>query len=441
MRERPDRAPADNRDLLKGQERPLIKAVQELARAVADVDPDPEYAPQQPSAVIVGGYVRDLHLGLHPKDADVEVYGVAPAKLKELLERLFGSTKDVGEAFGIIKIPLESGLELDVSIPRRESKVGKGHTGFLVDSDPSMTIKDAALRRDFTVNALAMDPVTGVVYDPYGGLEDLKNKVLRVTDAERFQDDPLRVLRAMQFIARLGFTVDAKSEELMREMVGRGDLEELARERVTEEFEKLLFKGVRPSVGIKFARKNGIIEAVFSKAHVTNWDDWSNTLDAAVGVRKERCAMLAAFIAGFAPETRKETLAMLTMKKKDLESAAALVTEVERPRDAPTNPANDARKALRRILPADPTSYASFLRALGRGKEGEEFLSLVAEHDLNTETLLQGRDLIVHFGLKPGPQFRQLISEVEAARDRAEIESYEQAIDFVRIRIKSLGDK
>jgi len=144
--------PSDTRDLLRDQEKPLIKAAKDLARAVEaleDADPDHLYG-QAPRALIVGGYVRDLHLGLRPKDADIEVCGVAPDRLKELLERLFGKTKDVGESFGVIKVPIADGLELDVSIPRKESKAGKGHTGFLIDSDPSLNITEAARRRDFT---------------------------------------------------------------------------------------------------------------------------------------------------------------------------------------------------------------------------------------------------------------------------------------------------
>lgn len=260
--------PADTRDVAK-LERPLLKAARDLARAVAALEPDERYAPTAPQALIVGGYVRDSLLGLDPKDADLEVYGVAPERVKALLESLFGKTKDVGESFGIIKVPIGDGLELDVSIPRRESKQGKGHTGFLVDSDPSMSIAEAARRRDFSVNAMALDPVTGVVFDPFGGQEDLARRVLRVTDAEKFVEDPLRVLRAMQFAARLEFAVDADSARLMREMVERGELSELTPERVTGELEKLFLKAKRPSIGFEFGRSIGVIERLFPELHAT----------------------------------------------------------------------------------------------------------------------------------------------------------------------------
>lgn len=425
--------PADARDLMKGQEKPLIKAARDLVRAVAEIEPNPDYAPQPPQALIVGGYVRDLHLGLRPKDADIEVYGVSPAELKSTLEKLFGRTKDVGEAFGIIKVPIGEGLELDVSIPRRESKAGKGHAGFLIDSDPSLDIKEAARRRDFSVNAMAMDPVTEVVFDPFDGMEDLKARRLRVTDAERFQDDPLRVLRAVQFLARLEFSIDPNSEKLIREMVDRGDLAELSRERITEEFEKLLFKARQPSIGLKFARKNGILEAVFPGTAIENWDGWMRMLDETVLVGKDRHATLAAFFSGFAPGARDAVVSSLSFsKKKDIPHTESLLHASAFEDSAPTNPVNDARRTLKRIQPAAPESYAAWLSVLGRKEEGERFLSLVRENGLNVQGLLQGRDLIELFKLKPGPKFQEILGAVEAARDRAEIETREEAISLAR---------
>ncbi len=427
--------PSDTRDLLRDQEKPLIKAAKDLARAVEaleDADPDHLYG-QAPRALIVGGYVRDLHLGLRPKDADIEVCGVAPDRLKELLERLFGKTKDVGESFGVIKVPIADGLELDVSIPRKESKAGKGHTGFLIDSDPSLNITEAARRRDFTVNAMAMDPITQVVFDPFGGLDDMRERKLRVTDAERFQDDALRVLRAMQFLARLEFTVDPDSERLMREMVAGEEFAELSRERITEEFEKLLFKAKKPSVGLRFARENRIVEVVFPNAKVEDWDEWSRRLDATTTTGKDRHATLAAFFSGFTKGTRDAVIASLSFSgKKDIPHAKSLLRASAYEETAPTNPANDARRTLKRIQPATPESYEAWLSILGREGEGREFLTLVRENGLNAQGLLQGRDLIELFQLKPGPKFKEVLDAVEAARDRAEIETREQAIELAK---------
>ncbi len=250
------------------QEPRLVEAAHRLAHAVASLSPDARFAHTQPRSLIVGGFVRDVLCGGHPKDIDMEIYGVAPERLESLLQQLYpGLVNTVGRSFGILKIHLGDDVEFDVSIPRRESKSGQGHAGFLIDSDPAMTTTEAARRRDFTINAIAADPLTGEIIDPFGGIADLTDRLLRVTDPERFQDDPLRVYRAVQFAARLHLRIESHSRELMREMVARGDLDQLSRERVTEELKKLFVRSDQPSIGLEVARDIGIIERDFSELH------------------------------------------------------------------------------------------------------------------------------------------------------------------------------
>src|SRR6185295_3440406 len=153
-------------------------------------------------ALLVGGCVRDLLMDREPKDWDVEVYGVEPTRLRSLLDR-FGPVNVVGEAFTVYKL----GTDLDVSVPRRERKSGRGHRAFVIEGDPSMTIEDATRRRDFTVNAILQDPLTGEVIDPFRGQEDIKSGILRAVSASTFAEDSLRVLRAAQFAARFEFRV------------------------------------------------------------------------------------------------------------------------------------------------------------------------------------------------------------------------------------------
>ncbi len=126
-------------------------------------------------AFLVGGFVRDSILGLTSKDIDIEVYGVGPNTLVEILSRQF-TVNLVGEAFGVIKL---KGLPFDISLPRRESKRGLGHKGFGINFDPSMTIEEAAGRRNYTINAMAWDPESQELYDPFGGVQDLEDKILR----------------------------------------------------------------------------------------------------------------------------------------------------------------------------------------------------------------------------------------------------------------------
>lgn len=203
-------------------------------------------------ALLVGGWVRDRLLGTASKDADLEVFGVAVGDLRALLER-FGRIEAVGASFQVFKLG-----ELDVSLPRRESKSGRGHKGFDVTGDPSMSIEEAARRRDFTINAMSFDPLTDEILDPCGGQHDLRRRVLRVVDAATFADDSLRVLRALQFAARFNLTLDEETRAICRTI----PLDDLPAERIWGEFEKLLF-AERPSIGLTLGLELGVIERLF----------------------------------------------------------------------------------------------------------------------------------------------------------------------------------
>lgn len=205
-------------------------------------------------ALLVGGAVRDSFFGIPPKDYDIEVYNIPPARLRELAGA-FGQVYEVGVAFGILKVRVGE-TEIDISLPRRESKTGRGHKDFSVSADPTMSIREAARRRDFTFNALAKDPLTGIVYDYFGGIRDIQLRILRVTDEERFRDDPLRVLRGVQFVARFGLMVDDVTARIMREM--RPELRYLPKERLREEWVKLFLKSKKPSLGLQAAYEWGI---------------------------------------------------------------------------------------------------------------------------------------------------------------------------------------
>ena len=205
-------------------------------------------------ALLVGGCVRDLLMGQEPKDWDVEVYAIAPGKLRTLLDR-FGSVNVVGEAFTVYKL----GTDLDVSLPRRERKSGRGHRAFVIEGDPSMAIEDAARRRDFTVGAIMQDPLTGEIIDPFQGQQDIKNKILRAVSVDTFPEDSLRVLRAAQFAARFEFEIEAETVALCRAI----DLSDLPAERVWGEIEKLLLRARQPSIGLQWLREMRAIEQLF----------------------------------------------------------------------------------------------------------------------------------------------------------------------------------
>jgi tRNA nucleotidyltransferase (CCA-adding enzyme) len=203
---------------------------------------------------LVGGGVRDWLLGLEPKDFDLEVAGVDFETLHRTLAP-FGSTDIVGRSFGVIKVrSRHTGAEYDFSLPRRESKTGAGHRGFAVAPDPNLSDADAAARRDFTVNAIAVDPFSENIVDPHNGRADLAAKVLRHTSAA-FVEDPLRVLRAMQLAARFDFTLACETAALARSIADT--FAELPVERVWGEWEKWAGKSLKPSRGMTVLEETG----------------------------------------------------------------------------------------------------------------------------------------------------------------------------------------
>ena len=203
---------------------------------------------------IVGGGVRDWLLGLTPKDFDIEVGGADFETMHRTLEP-FGATDVVGRSFGVIKVRSPaSGEEYDFSLPRRESKTGAGHRGFAVAPDPTLSDAEAAARRDFTINAIALDPFTGAIIDPHDGRGDLAAHRLRHTSAA-FVEDPLRVLRAFQLAARFDFTLAPETAELCRTI--SPSFTELPVERVWGEWEKWAAKSVRPSRGLTVLEETG----------------------------------------------------------------------------------------------------------------------------------------------------------------------------------------
>ncbi|HBB87892.1 MAG TPA: polynucleotide adenylyltransferase [Blastocatellia bacterium] len=205
-------------------------------------------------ALLVGGCVRDLLMQIEPSDWDLEVYGVEPLKLRALLDE-FGPVNVVGEAFTVYKL----GSNLDVSLPRRERKLGRGHRAFAIEGDPAMSIEDATRRRDFTINAILQDPLTEELIDPFNGRADIAAGLLRVVSNETFAEDSLRVLRAAQLAARFEFEIEATTIELCRGI----DLSDLPAERVWGEVEKLLMRSRRPSLGLKWLRDLGALDQLF----------------------------------------------------------------------------------------------------------------------------------------------------------------------------------
>lgn len=201
-------------------------------------------------ALIVGGAVRDALLGLDPKDFDIEVYGVSYDRLAQILAR-HGRVDLVGKSFGVVKLEGH-----DFSIPRRDSKTGSHHRDFETTFDPAITPREAASRRDFTINAMAFDPVSREILDFFGGREDLKNRILRAT-SPAFSEDPLRVLRGMQFACRFDLQLDPETARMSQAIADQYST--IATERIAEEFNKWALKSTKPGLIAPYLLQTGWI--------------------------------------------------------------------------------------------------------------------------------------------------------------------------------------
>ena len=230
----------------------------------------------------VGGYVRDHLLGVENKDVDIEVHGIVPDALFEILKRV-GEPLSFGKSFGVYGL---KGEDIDIAMPRRERATGSGHKDFEIDVDPFIGTHEAARRRDFTINSLMEDVLSGEIIDHFGGCSDLEAGVIRHIDPETFVEDPLRVLRGAQFAARFDFSISPDTTELCRSI----DLSALSAERVEEELKKALLKADRPSVFFESLREMDQLDVWFPELKQTigleqdpvfhpEGDVWTHTME------------------------------------------------------------------------------------------------------------------------------------------------------------------
>ena len=384
---------------------PLPESLCRLSEAVLD---------EGGRAYVVGGGIRDHLLGQPVKDWDVEVFGLPVDTLLARLRRI-GRVNAVGKAFGVLKWRPRGERdrsEIDVSIPRRDSKTGPGHRGISVEGDPDMTIEEAARRRDLTINALMYDIAEQRIVDPYGGLADLATQTLKAVDAETFLEDPLRALRVVQFASRLGFLVDDALIELCRTAA----LDELPAERVAGEWGKLLLKG-RPSVGFAVARRTAVLERVFPE--VADHDS-DTTLDAlADHARSEAesegaawALMLSGWLARTTERTLEATLDRLWIHTLGGINVRDRVTRALAAIDAPVSSDAELRWASTRA------HLWTLLHVQSATTSSDRTTSLQRATELGILTskpapLLQGRDLQA-LGMAPGPQMGELLRQVYA---------------------------
>lgn len=204
--------------------------------------------------ILVGGCVRDYFLNKEIKDFDIEIFNFDSLELLEISLKKFGNVKLVGKSFGVLTLKVE-GYDFDFALPRIEKKVGNSHTDFEVITNSNLSFEEAAIRRDFTINAIGYDYFKDEFIDPFNGIDDLKNRTLKHIDEKTFVEDSLRVYRAVQFAARFEFNLDENTKELCKKIVLSDELSYLPKERIYEEFKKLFLKSNKPSIGFELLRE------------------------------------------------------------------------------------------------------------------------------------------------------------------------------------------
>lgn len=407
-------------------------------------------------ALLVGGAVRDLYLGVPVKDLDIEVYGISLSQLEHIL-RNFGVVSAVGKSFGVLRL---HHLDIDWSLPRADSSGRRPQ----VVVDEHMSFEQAFKRRDLTMNAMGIDLTTYELIDPYHGLRDVRDKKLRATDLRLFVEDPLRFYRVMQFIGRFEMTPDVELNHLCSAM----DLSGVSLERIEGEFEKLLLKSRRPSLGLRWMKSIGRLAELLPELAATvgvpqdaRWhpegdvfEHSMQALDAAAMLdydNKEQkiMVMMAALchdcgkatttqighegITCYGHDVEGEKLCLsflkrITRKNTMLETVPKLVRYHMQPvHFVRGNAKPSAYKRLARKLAPHATLTMLALLALadarGCNSQGHEPLTIQdqeieafvrAAHDAQVEhrpeePVLKGRDLLGH--VEPGPRMGALLQE------------------------------
>ncbi|MDP2308135.1 MAG: hypothetical protein Q8P18_19095 [Pseudomonadota bacterium] len=353
-------------------------------------------------ALVVGGSVRDSLLGQPGKDLDIEVHGLPLDDVLRILRRL-GPVNEVGRAFGVLKVRYD-GTELDVSLPRRDQREGVGHTGIRATCDPDLGVKEAARRRDLTINAIAYDPLTGAYEDPFGGREDLARHLLRAVDPRTFGEDPLRALRVAQFAARFDYAVDPELEALCAAM----PLQELPPERIRGEVEKLLLKGRALAAGWAFAQRAGIWKKVLPE-----WEDAPEALDRIARVPVEepfrRLALLyAAACAHNTPAEVERVLDRLRVFRVAGYPVRRMVLSLVSRRDLARGTPDDA--TVRRLA---EEGDMDLLAALVESPALLDAASRLGVRHAPLPTLLSGAELTA-LGVPPGPEMGRLLAALRA---------------------------
>ena len=391
-------------------------------------------------ALLVGGCVRDAIMGITSKDYDLEVYNLTCDEIKNSLAGEF-ELDLVGMSFGVMKV---KHFDIDIALPRTENKIGSGHRGFMVEMNPILTFTQAASRRDFTVNAIMQDPLTAEIIDPFGGINDINNKILQHVSSH-FTEDPLRVLRGMQFVSRFNFTCAQDTLELCETL----SQNELAKERIAQEWEKLLYKGNCISQGLKFLVDSKLIKfypilySFYQQSSLDNFVLWNQLLarlDNAIlyrtgNLEDDLILMTSCLCADFSSiKDIKEFLSSIWNKTSILEYVPLFLENLQLAKALSCKSASDGKLRRLALKVKNPKLFLQVLKAI-RFNNLEEVNALYNHfsrlniHETSPVPIVQGRHLIAK-GIKTGPQMGTLLKKCFEAQLDGVFDNLEDGLNY-----------
>jgi len=387
-------------------------------------------------AIIVGGFVRDSLLNKVIKDIDIEVYGISSFEELEKILKEFGSVNSVGKCFGVCKLSF-NGLDLDFSLPRKDNKIASGHKGFDIEIDSSLTFKEATSRRDFTINAIGYDVQEKKILDPFNGVDDLNNRILKMVDKKKFSQDPLRVLRAIQFYARFDLRIDSELFTLCVEMIQNNLLDELPKDRVFGEIKKLILKSQKPSKGFKLLKEFSGIKYLTPLEQLSNnqFSKILDSLDYIVSLKTSSnktniILMLSVLCSRFDSSQTTLFISNITDEKELLKKILSITqTKLET--------SYTDTQLFKLALKVNIEHFLIVQKVIHITKKENYFenlkkraLELGILHQ-KLKPILQGRD-ILEYGIKPSKEYSTILNEVYEAQMNLKIKNIKEAKEWLK---------
>ena len=387
--------------------------------------------------IVVGGYVRDFILNIKSNDIDIELYNVNLLKNVENILKKFGNVNSVGKNFGVCKLTYKN-LDLDFSLPRIDSKISQGHLGFNVEVNPTLDFKTATSRRDFTINAMGYDIKNQELLDPYHGLVDLKNKILKAVDITKFDEDPLRVMRAIVFATRFEFDLDDALLFKCKKMMNENILSQLPPQRIFQEIKKLLLKSKKPSYGFLILKEiDGF--SFFDEFSSLKDDEYLNIIYSLDYFKSYNfndknesiIIMLSILLSKFSNNKIESFLNKLTNSKK-------IITNVNTFVQTQFNLIQlDNYNVYKLATKVNIELYCYYLNAVNHNKRNKDITILFKKAQtldvLNKkkESILEGKDLI-NLNLKPSKLFSKILEDAYNAQLKEEFKNKKEALVWLK---------